>query len=199
MEGQFLVDRRHLSYPMRQFIPRILRILVHAHRKQANDLSKNDISNPVLRCFRSLSYKQLQPRPWPRALPSIHWIPECIWPILLPPAKDSKGNVKIIEIHFISLWNKRVPLALFHHVFALRSSFQALCHIHSFCHHLDCFFFFLRPEGLQGCLGLFSSLSLFSRHLLHHNYSLIGLLSFLPSFLFIFILSLISISTHHQL
>lgn len=34
MEGQFLVDRRHLSYPMRLFIPRVLRILVHVHRKQ---------------------------------------------------------------------------------------------------------------------------------------------------------------------
>lgn len=146
MEGQFLVDRRHLPYPIWLFIPRLLGILIRVHRKQDKWPLKNDSSNPVLRCFRSLSYKQLQPRPWPGALPSIHWIPECIWPILSPPAKDSKGNAKIIEIHFILLWNKRVPLVLFSSImmFALRSSFQALCHIYSLCHHLDCFFWGLR-------------------------------------------------------
>lgn len=162
----------------------------------------NDSSDPVLRYFRSHSYKQFQPRPWPGALPSVHWIPECIWPTVttgqgLKRKRASNRNT----FHFSP--GIKGYLGPLHYGVRVTFFISALCHIHSFCHHLDRFL--LRPEGLQGCLDFFFlsfSLSLFSRRRLHYNYSFINsLVSALVLVYFHTVTHLshfASVSTHRQ-
>ena len=150
----------------------------------------NDSSDPVLRYFRSHSYKQFQPRPWPGALPSVHWIPECIWPTVttgqgLKRKRASNRNT----FHFSP--GIKGYLGPLHYGVRVTFFISALCHIHSFCHHLDRFL--LRPEGLQGCLDFFFFPFLYpcSPDAVFIIIIRSSILSFLPWCLFTFILSLI--------